>query len=405
MLYGTNEPGGVVNYVAKRPQVTPGRELALSLGSYHAKRAELDLTGALGDTLSWRLIAVVDKRDSHRDCVWSERYVFAPSLTWRPSSSTEVTVFAELLRQDYLFERGFPVEPELIALPREVSSRSRGLVIPPGFLDTVAFGNDYGSRITALYLQGQLAFGQEWKATFGVRYDRARIFRDDLVDPAASLRPQTQSKASPRAGVVCQPSEATSLFAGYSTSFNPQICSPLANGDLPRPTVGKQIDVGWRQQWLGQRLASTVSLFEIRKQNVTTADPANPQLSIQVGEQRRRGVEFELRGEPARGVELIAAAAWIDARATKDNTLPVGDRLDSAPKVSGSVWGKYQPADLGWFAGAGVFHLGKREGSLPDTGVRLPAETRVDAARLECTRLDPAAQPAQPDGRAHLRAE
>jgi iron complex outermembrane recepter protein len=500
VLYGTNDPGGIVNYVAKRPSLTAAREATLSLSSYRARRGEIDLTGPIGTSGQWayRLIAVADERDSHRDFVSSDTRLLAPSLTWRPSAATAVTLSAESVRQHYTFERGFPVEPELIALPRERFLEEPGLnraelesnrvvldanhrlnetwslrgalswikptieklnfyplglqadrrtldrsldfsrefqkdqalqleltgkfatggvqhtllaglehyrnnfhytfapfdlsssidilapvygqvAIPPGFLDTVAFGNDYGSRTTALYLQDQLTFSPKWKGIVGLRYDRARLFNDDLVDPSASLRPQTETRVSPRFGVVYQPVETRSLFLGYSTSFNPQIFSPLSSGDLPKPEVGQQLEAGWREAWFGQALESTLSVFEIRKRNVTTADPANPLLSIQVGEQRSRGVELEVRGQPVRGLDLSLGMAWIDARVTKDNTLPVGDRLDSAPKLSASLWLKYQPQAIGWFAGGGVFHLGEREGTLPNSGVRLPAETRVDA--------------------------
>jgi iron complex outermembrane recepter protein len=500
VLYGTNDPGGIVNYVAKRPQFESQREVSLAIGSYDARRGEIDLTGPIDSegTLAYRLIVVGDDRDSHRDFVSSKTRVLAPSVTWKLSTQTSLTVSAEAIRYDYTFERGFPVAPEFLSLPRERFLEEPGLnfartdstrlaldathrfnddwslrtalswikpkieklnlypdalradrrsldrsldfsresqndravqveltgkfttgsvrhtllsgvefyrnsfrytfapfdaappidiyapvygqvVLQPGYQDAVAFGDDYGSRTTALYLQDQMAFGDHWKGVIGVRYDRSRLFDENLVDATLSLRPQTQSRLSPRVGVVYQPSTATSLFAGYSSSFNPQIFSPLANGDLPQPEIGKQLEVGWRQEWLQGALASTLSVFEIVKRNVTTADPANPNLSIQVGEQRSRGGELELRGRIAPGLDITGALALIDAKVTKDNTLPIGDRLDSAPRLSSSLWLKYQPAPRGWFGGGGVFHLGEREGTLPNNGVKLPAETRLDA--------------------------
>lgn len=500
VLYGTNEPGGIVNYVAKRPRFETERELGLALGSFSARRAELDLTGPVAQdgSLAYRLIAMVDDSESHRDFVFNDKRVLAPSLTWRPSSSTEVTLFAELGRQDYLFDRGFLAEPEMLGLPRErflgepvdraevasdrvlvdathrfdadwslrgalswgdaeleelqfspaglrtdrrtldrvpVVSRERStdhglqleltgklatagvqhlmvagvehyrskarfdfaarfdvpapidiyepvygqVTFPPGSFETVTYSNHTRSRTTAFYLQDQLTFSERWKGLVGLRYDHSRLHNDFPLSPEFSLRPQTESRTSPRVGLVYQPVETRSLFLSYSTSFNPQIYSPMASGDLPKPEVGKQIEAGWRETWLAGRLDSTLSVFDIRKENVTTADPDDPMLSIQVGEQRSRGVELELRGEPVRGVELIAGAAWLDAEVTQDNTLPVGDRLLMVPRFSSSLWLKYRPHSEGWFVGGGVFYLGKREASLPNNGIQIPAQTRLDA--------------------------
>jgi iron complex outermembrane receptor protein len=500
VLYGSNDPGGIVNFISKRPRFDAARELSLTVGSFGARRASADLTGPLeGDrTLAWRLVATHDERDSHRDFVSSRTQLAAPSLTWQPDAATRVTLQAEVVRQRYTFERGFLAEPEFIQLPRErfleepdlnrarvsaeryavelqrrlsddwslraalssirprieklnfyplglqadrrtldrsldysvehsndqalqleVTGRVTALglqhtllagvegyrnnfrytfapfdvissidihapvygqaVIPPGTLETVAFGNDYGSRTAALYLQDQIHFGAHWKATVGARYDHNRLFNDDLTTPDASLRRQSQQRVSPRAGVVYQPNESTSWFAGYSTSFNPQIFVVLADGSLAKPEIGRQFELGWRQQWLAGALDSTLSLFEIRKRNVNTSDPANPSQSIQVGEQRSRGAELELRGRPLRALEMIVAAAWVDARVTRDHTLRVGDRLDSAPRESATLWLKWKPASIGWFVGGGVVHVGERDGTLPNNGVKLPAETRLDA--------------------------
>ena len=89
VLYGTNDPGGVVNYVSKRPQFTGAREVALSFGSYNARRAEVDLTGPFGEgsAFAYRIVAATDDRDSHRDFVSSKTRVIAPSLTWMRSTA------------------------------------------------------------------------------------------------------------------------------------------------------------------------------------------------------------------------------------------------------------------------------------------------------------------------------
>jgi iron complex outermembrane receptor protein len=121
VLYGSNEPGGAVNFVTKRPSFDPVYSLKLRAGSFDARRIEADATGALGSSerFAYRLIVAYDDSESHRDFVESETRLIAPSLTWRVSDATELTLLLEYLENDYTFERGFIPELEMLALPIE----------------------------------------------------------------------------------------------------------------------------------------------------------------------------------------------------------------------------------------------------------------------------------------------
>jgi iron complex outermembrane receptor protein len=96
-------------------------------------------------------------------------------------------------------------------------------------------------------------------------------------------------------------------------------------------------------------------------------DPEN--FSIQVGEIRSRGIEFDLSGEPLPGLRLIATYALTDSKITED-TRPefVGERTINVPLHSGSLWAVYevQKGSLqGLGLGAGVFVVGERTGNFP----------------------------------------
>jgi iron complex outermembrane receptor protein len=49
-------------------------------------------------------------------------------------------------------------------------------------------------------------------------------------------------------------------------------------------------EVGVKKDWFGGRISSTITLYEITKTNVLTADPQHQTFSVQTGEQRSRGV-------------------------------------------------------------------------------------------------------------------
>ncbi|HET8848480.1 MAG TPA: TonB-dependent siderophore receptor [Marinobacter sp.] len=96
VLYGQGNVGGLINLTTKRPQEEQATELEFQVGSYARKQAAIDSTGALNDdgTLLYRFIAVGRDSNTQVEQVSDDRVVIAPSITWRPTDSTEWTVMA-----------------------------------------------------------------------------------------------------------------------------------------------------------------------------------------------------------------------------------------------------------------------------------------------------------------------
>ncbi|MEH1849807.1 MAG: TonB-dependent receptor [Nostoc sp.] len=118
------------------------------------------------------------------------------------------------------------------------------------------------------------------------------------------------------------------------------------------------------------------------KENITTADPNNPTFSIQIGEQRSRGIEFDLAGRILPGLNIIASYSYIDAEITRDNSGNQGNQPDNVPRNSASLWTTYeiQQGDFkGLGFGGGVFFVGDRKGDLANT-LTVPSYVRTDAA-------------------------
>ena len=94
MLFGQGSTGGVVNMVSKRPQPVRQGEVGVQLGSWGRKQLQLDLTGPMDAEGKWlyRLVAVGRNADTQVDHVPDDRALFAPSLTWRPSAATSLTL-------------------------------------------------------------------------------------------------------------------------------------------------------------------------------------------------------------------------------------------------------------------------------------------------------------------------
>ncbi|MGQ3289706.1 TonB-dependent siderophore receptor [Sphingopyxis sp.] len=93
VLYGQASNGGIINSVSKRPEFEAGGSARIEYGSWDRKQAMVDLTGPLGgDTLAGRIVAVVRDAGQQMRLLDDNRVLVQPSLSWRPSSDTAVTL-------------------------------------------------------------------------------------------------------------------------------------------------------------------------------------------------------------------------------------------------------------------------------------------------------------------------
>jgi outer membrane receptor protein involved in Fe transport len=86
--------------VSKRPSPDAVREASLSVGDRNRYQGSFDLGGALNDdaSLLWRLNGVLRNSAGQTDFSRDDRTFIAPSLMWKPSPRTTVTLLAEATR-------------------------------------------------------------------------------------------------------------------------------------------------------------------------------------------------------------------------------------------------------------------------------------------------------------------
>ena len=229
-----------------------------------------------------------------------------------------------------------------------------------------------------IYLQDQITLAENLKFLLGGRLD---FFEERSNNRFANTESsQSDTAFSPRVGVVYQPIPEISLYAGFSQSFAPTI-GVAENGDTFSPERGTQYEIGAKVD-IGDGLSANLAFYDLTRTNVTTTDPDNPNFSVQTGEQRSQGIEFDINGEILPGLNIIAGYAYNDARVTEDNSIPEGNRLRNAPEHSFNLWTTYriQEGDLqGLGFGLGFYFVGERPGDLANS-FELPSYFRTDAA-------------------------
>jgi len=244
-------------------------------------------------------------------------------------------------------------------------------VFEPGYFQTI-FTDNLG-----IYVQDQISVLENLKLLVGGRLDF--VWQDQNLFGEEST--QSDTAFSPRVGVVYQPIEPISLYASFSQSFFPVVGRSRTNTAF-EPERGTQYEIGIKAE-INDNLSATLAAFDITKRNVLTSDPIDSNFSIQVGEQRSQGIEFNIAGEILPGWNIIAGYAYTDARVTQDNRLPEGDFLSNVPENALNLWTTYeiQTGSLqGLGFGLGLFFVGERQGQLPNSNLQLPSYVRADAA-------------------------
>jgi iron complex outermembrane recepter protein len=258
---------------------------------------------------------------------------------------------------------------------------------PDSELPSLQFEENYNAfqenGYVGVYAQDLISIGENLHILLGGRFDWVDQRYEGRLEGETTLV-QGDTAFSPRAGIVYQPIPPVSLYASYSQSFFPEGDFGSRNADNTpfEPTTGEQFEVGVKTDFLDGRLSATLAAYQVTRQNIVTDDPDRPGFSIQLGERRSRGIEFDVIGEILPGWNLIANYAYTDAEITEDNGGFEGNQPNNVPEHSGSFWTTYeiQNGDLqGLGFGAGIFVVGDRQGDLANT-FELPSYVRTDAA-------------------------
>lgn len=227
-------------------------------------------------------------------------------------------------------------------------------------------------RTLAAYVQDQAHYGR-WHLTGSLRFTQLQFLE------AEQGTNKTYNHVSPRVGFTYDVQPGVALYGGYATAFRAPF--GFIGSSTPVPETSKNMEAGVKLADKARGLSGTLAVFQQTRDNVATPDLSNPLFSIQTGQQRARGFETDLTWEPTRALSLLANYAYTDAEVTRDNAIPVGDKLARVPRNSGRLAFRYRMQDgaaRGLSFGAGVTAVSSRQLTLPNT-VSVPGTATVDA--------------------------
>ena len=199
VLYGSMNPGGLINIVTKSPSAKQGSTLFTSIGSYAGNQGKngtgfttsLDTTGPIDAGKHWlyRFIASYEDAPTWRQFDWTKNYYFFPSLTYRVDENTSVTLKVEAHR-----EHRFAIQDQALVAPANLAAN-----IPADH--SIVYqdrGNTAYDRGDVYNLTFDHRFSNQWVTKLNFRdvqhVDGRRILENNGINVAPVLANSTVSQ-------------------------------------------------------------------------------------------------------------------------------------------------------------------------------------------------------------------
>ncbi|RYY54967.1 MAG: TonB-dependent receptor [Chitinophagaceae bacterium] len=180
----------------------------------------------------------------------------------------------------------------------------------------------------------------------------------------------TANKWTPRIGLSVSVDKSTSVYGLYDQAFTPQT-GILSNGGRVRPITGNNMEIGIKKELFNGQWGTSLTAYRIMTENEQTADPNSPptqNLSIELGKKRAQGIEFDLHGTLARGLNLVLNYAYTEAKVVEVaqgvTVAKEGDIVPGYATHTANAWLSYRLASgvlRGLGINAGATFLGDRK--------------------------------------------
>jgi iron complex outermembrane receptor protein len=190
--------------------------------------------------------------------------------------------------------------------------------------DNAWFGGDYHDPLTTSRsrTQGWLLsdtlgfFDDQVLLTAAARHQKVvvRNYSNATGQEDTSSR-YTESRWTPTYGIVYKPWKEISLYANHTEALQPGDNAPTGAvnyGQSMGILHSKQNEVGVKMDY--QRVGGSLALFEIKKPSALLN---SSNVYVLDGEQRNRGIELNVFGEPMLGLRLNGSTTWLDPEMTK----------------------------------------------------------------------------------------
>jgi len=165
---------------------------------------------------------------------------------------------------------------------------------------------DAKNTVIAPYILDVVSLDQKVNLFFGSRFDYI-TFKDELDKTDKEFK-----KLSPMFGFNYNVFSSLAFFGNIGKSFAPPSSRVVGNLEAEE---SNQIEMGLKKNWLDGKIRSTVSVYQLKKDNI--AIPDRNGISKQIGSQESKGVEIEFSGQMTEKCASIFSYSYTDATLTE----------------------------------------------------------------------------------------
>lgn len=230
--------------------------------------------------------------------------------------------------------------------------------VRPDTRGPIAF-NTFDAQDIGVYAQDTVAITPTVKLVGGLRFDHFTASYRTAAGAETSAR--TENLWSPRVGALYQPSDITSYYVSFGTSYNTSgdtyQFTPAAPANARAANTpaekSRNLEIGGKWELFERKALVGVAAFYSEKYNERNTDPDTAATQeLLSGKRHAAGMEFNVAGRLDPKWEIFFNHTWIpDAEIDESNQAlnaagtgaqVKGDRPGLTPKHSGSVWTTYR---------------------------------------------------------------
>lgn len=173
-LYGGGNPGGIVNYISKRPTGERLRYVETGVNSFGNGYLGFDIGDKASETVDYRVNGIIAGGDGYTDFSEDFRGVISPSITWSPDEATKFTVLANYTHLDATHNGGafLPYTGTVVDAPFGKISRESNFTEPS--IDS------YNREQASIGYELEHTFENDWTVRQNLRYGFSNVKEHSL---------------------------------------------------------------------------------------------------------------------------------------------------------------------------------------------------------------------------------
>jgi iron complex outermembrane receptor protein len=190
-----------------------------------------------------------------------------------------------------------------------------------------------------IYIQDQLSW-KRWKLLLSLREE---FYKGDAVESTGDLR---ENVFLPRIGIVYELYSNANVYVTYNKGFDPFEASTNAQVyNAPfKPITSQLLEAGIKANFFKNKLETSIALYQLTLQNVAVNanDISEPNLFVQQGEDRSKGIEAEASGNIFKNLSITLSYGYNVAKVIQSKiSSEIGRVLENAPRNTSGSWIKY----------------------------------------------------------------